>query len=502
MASLEPKAAKKGASVSPGNADDSARTFTDGSAALAFLASRVNVETTRPTSIDAGKVFTLERITAVLDALGNPHREFKSVHVAGSKGKGSVCEMTASCLEACGYTVGLYTSPHLVDPFERIRINQRKVGSAEFANLLMRVLAAEATLPKSLGQATHFELFTACAFLHFADQAVDIAVVETGLGGRHDATNVLQPTVSAITAIQLEHTEFLGSSLEEIARHKGGIIKPGAPAVSVPQPSSVATVLQECAAQAGTTIEFLNQEIDFSYRFQSTRELGAHARVVLTTPRSNFEHLPVPLKGEHQAINCGLALAILDALRLANIDTPELKVAAGLERTPSAGRLELIHDRPRIIIDGAHTPESVQAVVRSLGGQVKYDSMVAVFGCASDKDAAGMLAALSSGADKIIFTRADSPRAMDPRELHRKFNDGGKMIQVAATVKDALNLAARAVGRDDIILVIGSFAVAGEAKQLLLAAAERPRAQPPDAAIREPKPPKAARPTPPRESPA
>jgi dihydrofolate synthase/folylpolyglutamate synthase len=209
--------------------------------------------------------------------------------------------------------------------------------------------------------------------------------------------------------------------------------------------------------------------------------------VCLSTARSNFEHLPVPLKGEHQAYNCGLTLAILDRLRERGMATPEGAVANGLARTPSNGRLELVHTQPRIMIDGAHNPESISALVKAIGAQVRYDSMVVVFGCAADKDAAGMLQNIALGADKIIFTRAEgSLRAMDPKDLVRKFAEvSGRMAQHYPTLKEALNKAAQAVQRDDLILVTGSFAVAGEAKRLLLEKARKAETPAPAPRARE-----------------
>lgn len=469
----------------------SAKAFAGYEEAVAYLTARFNVEAVRPTHVDAKTTFKLDRMTALLERLGNPHVSFKSVHVAGSKGKGSVCEMAAAGLEACGFTTGLYTSPHMIDLLERIRISQQKISREDFVTHLSRAAGAAADIAKSHGEATHFELLTAVAFLHFAEQAVDIAIIECGLGGLTDATNVITPEVSALTAIQLEHTHLLGKTLEEIARQKAGIMKPGVPAVSVPQPDEVAKVFREEAARLGTTVAFLGADIDYSYRFESTPDRGPHTRVIVTTDRSNFEHVAVPLKGEHQAANCGLALAILDRLRVRGLETPEAQVARGLDRTQANGRLELVHLRPRVLVDGAHNPESIQALVRALGAQVRYDSMVCVFGCAADKDITGMLQALSMGADKVIFTRASaSARAADPRDLNRRFADlFGKGGQVAPNVKEALNLAALAVTRDDVIIVTGSFMVAGEAKRLLLEKAAQGQGDAAlDPALREVKP--------------
>jgi dihydrofolate synthase/folylpolyglutamate synthase len=443
-------------------------------AALKYLSERTNLEKMLPGKVTP-EAFKLDRMRALLEELGHPQRDVKCVHVAGSKGKGSVVEMTASCLAACGYATGIFTSPHLVDVRERVRINSEMISYAAFAKVCQRVAEAAEKLKKPLGEASFFEVITAMALCHFAEQAVDIAVIEVGLGGRLDATNLIQPEVTAVTAIQLEHTQLLGETLEKIAAEKAGIFKPGVTALTVPQAPGVMEVLKASAAAAHAPLEVVGQEIDFSYRFEASPELGPHARVCLTSPRSTFEHLAVPLKGEHQAINCGLALAILDKLKDRGFETTERQVSEGLARTPSNGRLELISKSPRIVIDGAHTPDSIQALVKSIGQNIRYDSMVVIFGCAADKDVKSMLSKIALGADKIIFTRAaGSGRAMDPRELHRRFGDvSSKMSQVAKGLPEALAIAQRAVGRDDLICITGSFYLAGEAKKLVMERAKK-----------------------------
>ncbi|GJQ28770.1 MAG: bifunctional folylpolyglutamate synthase/dihydrofolate synthase [Phycisphaerae bacterium] len=446
------------------------RPFSNDAEAVAYLRERVNIEAMRPTSIDAGKAFRLDRMAALLERLGNPHGQFKCVHVAGSKGKGSVCEMIAAGLGGCGYAVGVYTSPHLVDVRERIRVGADQITVSEFTAHLGEAAAAAESLPKPLGEASYFEVLTAVAFLYFAAQAVDLAVIEVGLGGRFDATNVIRPEVCAITSIQSEHAQLLGPTIEHIAAHKAGIFKPGVPVVSVPQTPDVAAVLKAEAERVGCPLAYLSTEgLDFSYRFESSHEHGPHLRVGVSTPRLAFEHVRVPLRGEHQAFNCGLALAAIERLGGAWPAITSTRVLDGLAGTPTNGRLELVHTSPRVWVDGAHTPESIRALIAAISAQVRYDSMICVFGCAADKDVAGMLKALARGADKVIFTRAgDHARAADPRDLNRKFAEAaGKAAQVTATVREALQLAGRGVGKDDIIVVTGSFAVAGEAKRLL-----------------------------------
>lgn len=463
-AGLPPPEHAKPAASKPGS-----RPITSFEEALDFLHTRTNVERTRPNKVDPA-VFKLDRMRALLAKLGNPHEGGRYIHVAGSKGKGSTCEMIASCLAACGYTTGLYTSPHLVDVRERMRINGHMISKSDFAEFIAKTAAAARAVEREFGAATFFELTTAAAFLYFSAQAVDVSVIEVGLGGRLDSTNVITPDVAVVTAIQLEHTHLLGNTLEKIAAEKAGIFKPGVPAITIPQQKpSVTQVFRDAAQQVGCTLSVLGEDIEFSYRFEASAELGPHARICLTTPRSTFEHLPVPLRGEHQALNCGLALAAIDKLRERGFETPERDVATGLARTPNHGRLELIWKSPRIIVDGAHNPESIAGLVKAIGAHVRYDSMVVIFGCAADKDVAGMLSKIALGADKIIFTRAGAnQRAMDPRELQRRFAEvSTKMTQIAPSLKDAINIAARAVGRDDLICVTGSFYLAGEAKKLL-----------------------------------
>lgn len=437
--------------------------------AIAFLLERANVETTRPGQVDP-RAFKLERTIDLLGALGDPHRAFKSIHVAGSKGKGSVCEMAAAALQGCGLTTGLYTSPHLIDPRERIRLNGTMISHEDFTRLSSRVATVVPAIRRKWGEPTFFELFTAVAFLHFAEQAVDVAVVEVGLGGRLDSTNVVTPEVSIITSIQKEHTQLLGDTVEKIAAEKAGIIKPGVPVITCPQASdSILEVFREAARTRGTTLEVLGKDVDFSARFESAPGLGKHVEVCVSTPRSTFEHIAVPLRGTHQGINCGLVLAALDHLRARGFPIRERDVAAGLARTPSNGRLEIVSRAPRVLVDGAHNPESAAELVRSIGAYFSFGSLVVVFGCAKDKDVGRMLAQLAKGADKFIFTRAaGNARAADPRELQRRLAEvaPGKMSQTAPTVRDALAIAEMAVSRDDLIAVTGSFYIAGEAKCL------------------------------------
>ena len=430
------------------------------SAAVRYLLERTNFERMRTVKYNES-TFKLDRMHALLAKLGNPQQQIRTVHVAGTNGKGSTVAMIASMLQECGYAVGMYTSPHLIEVRERISINGVLIEKAIFADLMRQVAKAA---EKAGVEPTFFEALTAVCFKHFAEQAVDIAIVEVGLGGRLDSTNVITPEATVITSIDFDHTQLLGNTLEEIAREKAGIFKPGVPAFIFESEATVERTLVEIAEKVGAPMRIVNKDIDYSARFCVTDAHGPHTRVCLYTKNSRLEHLPVPLQGEHQASNCGLALAVVDHLKTVGFDCPEDKITAGLAETTIQGRMQLVWDRPRVIVDGAHNPSAVGAFMRCVGAHVPYDSMICVFGCCSDKDMGGMVDKLNLGADKVIFTRAaNNPRAADPEDLQKLFHErSGKMSQVAKSLPEALEMATRAVSREDLVCVTGSFFLVGE----------------------------------------
>lgn len=434
-------------------------------AVIRWLHDRPDIERMRAVKL-SDDAFKLDRMHRLLDRLGNPHRQIKAVHVAGTVGKGSTVAMIAAMLEECGYAVGQYTSPHLTGLRERISINGRLIGKSDLVELAKQAARAVSKLDF---EPTFFELVTAIGFKYFAEQAVDVAVVEVGLGGRLDSTNVLTPLVSVVTQIDFDHTKILGTTLPVIAREKAGIFKQGVPALVFDPPPEVERTMREAAEKSGALLRVVNKEIEFSSRFCTDPDLGPHTRVCLYTRTSRLEHLPVPLQGEHQASNCGLALAAVDTLKSCGFDCPEDRMTAGLAKTKAPGRMQILQERPRILADGAHNPASMNALMRCVGAHVPYDSMVCVFGCCADKDVGSMLDKVNLGADKVIFTRASTtPRAADPDELQKMFQErSGKMSQVARTLPEALALATRAVSRDDLIVVTGSFYLVGEAMKHL-----------------------------------
>src|SRR4030043_2231792 len=387
--------------------------------------------------------FNLKRMYNLLSLLGDPHNKIPTVHIAGTKGKGSTATMLAKMIEANDYKVGLYTSPHGVHLHERITVNSQMINEQQMLNLINRIYAPVEKLSKT-DPPTFFEIMTALAFMHFVDMAVDIAVVETGLGGRLDSTNVIMPDLVGITSLSIDHTQLLGSTIDLIAEEKAGIFKRGVPAITVQQDPLAMQVLKSRAIAVEAPLSVTGGDIDFSLRFETSREHGPHTRICLTTPTSKFEHLRVPLHGKHQAINCGLALAMLDKLKSSGYKIDNGKAMEGLSKVSLPGRMEMIWDDPRIMIDAAHNAASIKALIYAVGQNIPYDSMVVIFVCNSDKDIRGILENLQYGADKVIFTRSNSPKAASPQELADMYTEiCGKMCQTALSLGAALALAKR-----------------------------------------------------------
>jgi len=442
------------------------KAFSNYQEALNYLFSKTDYEKQERLRYNV-TTFNLGRMERLMSLLGDPHKKIRTVHIAGTKGKGSTATMLAKMLEANGYKVGLYTSPHLVHLHERIVVNSQMVTEGEMLGLMNRVYGAVEELSKT-DQVTFFEIMTALAFMHFADVEVDVGVIETGLGGRLDSTNVITPEVVGITSLSIDHTQQLGDTIDSIAREKAGIFKPGVPAITVQQDPMAMSVLKAQAIAVNVPLSVTGADIDFSFRFETSREHGPHTRICLTTPTSKFEHLRVPLHGKHQAINCGLALALLDRLKTKGYTIDNEKTAEGLHKVKLAGRMEMISEDPRIMIDGAHNAASIRALIHAIGQNIPYDSMVVIFGCNNDKDIKGMLRELQYGADKVIFTRSNSVKAAPPQELADLYAEiSGKMCQAAFGLGEALKLANSAVGKEDLICITGSFYLIGQAKTRL-----------------------------------
>ncbi len=461
-----PKTTQKGSNSSVDKVQRTEKAFRNYDQAMDYLFKHTDYEKQQKLRYNV-TTFDLDRMNDLLKGLGDPHKKVRTVHIAGTKGKGSTATMLARMMEANDYKVGLYTSPHVSSLHERITINSEMITRKEVLGLMNRIYPVLEKLGKKNNFPTFFEIMTALAFLFFADKKTDISVIETGLGGRLDSTNVIMPAVVGITSISIDHQNLLGPTLEHIAREKAGIIKKGIPVYTVPQDPMALKAIKKQATTVKAPLVVTGRDVDFSYRFESSREHGPHNRICLTTPTSKFEHLRVPLPGEHQAINCGLALAMLDGLKSQGFQINDEKAVQGLNNVQMVGRMEMIHNDPRILVDAAHNAASIRALIQAIGQHVPYDSMIIIFGCNSDKDIRGMLSEIQYGADKVIFTRSTSPKAVSPHDLAEMYTEiCGKMCQTSMSLSEALRIANSAISREDLVCITGSFYLVGQAKQM------------------------------------
>ncbi|HVR09555.1 MAG TPA: Mur ligase family protein [Thermoanaerobaculia bacterium] len=399
---------------------------------------------------------------ALLRALGSPHRRFTAVHVAGTKGKGSVSAMCAAGLRAAGLRVGFYTSPHLQDFRERIRVltpddGDGRIGEAAFAALYREIEPLIAATPGL----TWFEIPTALAFLHFARQAVDVAVVEAGVGGRLDATNVVSPLVSVITTLGLDHVDVLGSTLEEIAGEKGGILKPGVPAVTAPQPAAALARLEAIAARQGCPLTVVGRD---------WRAGGGSRRLrVERSPDPAFvpagAELPLALRGEHQLVNATVALAALGAARRRFPGVTGAAAARGLATVEWKGRLQTLlagPGRPTLVVDCAHCGTSAEMLAAELRREWSFARLHLIFSVPADKELARMMRALFPLADTIVLTANRHPRAATAAELLALARELGFDGVAAAGVPDALDRALAIAAPGDLVCATGDTSVVGE----------------------------------------
>lgn len=414
-----------------------------------------------------GIKFGLTTSRNLLARLGDPHRRFRSVHIAGTNGKGSTAAFLAGILRAAGFRVGLYTSPHLVDFTERIRVDGVPVTEERVVELAGRAgtAAEDLNAPDGSGTVTptFFEVTTAMAFIHFAEAGVDIAVIEAGMGGRLDSTNVIEPVVSVITNIDLEHTEFLGTTLEEIAAEKAGIIKAGVPVVTGVAQSNAAAVIGREAERQGA--QLLRMPRDFGpERVRS----GAGLEFDYRGMDHSYRDLRTGMIGRHQAGNASLALATAECLRRAGVAIPEAALRQGLERTAWAGRLERLAEHPAVYIDGAHNPASAAVLADALRElKTSYRRLALVVGILKDKDHRGILERLLPLADRVIATRPAYERAMSAEDLAAAVRTMQGDPAVAGTVAEAIALAREDASAQDLIVVTGSLYTVGDARAAL-----------------------------------
>ncbi|HIC93960.1 MAG TPA: bifunctional folylpolyglutamate synthase/dihydrofolate synthase [Anaerolineae bacterium] len=414
----------------------------------------------------APEFFDLARMERLLALLDNPHRRFPSVHIAGTKGKGSTAAMTASVLQAAGYRTGLYTSPHLHTFRERIRVDGQLIERAEVLALAKRLRP----LVEGIEGITTFEIMTAMAFLHFVERRVDFAVLEVGLGGRLDATNVVTPLVSVITSLSYDHTHVLGHTLAQIAREKAGIIKRGVPVVSAPQAPEAMAVIEQVCRERGAELLVVGR--DWTWEAGETNLEGQWFKVAsgkwqMANLRSQnpSRSFWIPLLGRHQLINATVVVAAVEVLRQRGVRISEDGLREGLRRVRWPGRLEVLGRRPFLVVDCAHNADSAQKLAAALRELFAYRDLILIFGASADKDIRGMMRALLPLAREVILTRAHHPRAADPGALWEEARSLGWEAAIGGDVADALSQALELADEDDLVCVTGSTFVVAEARE-------------------------------------
>jgi dihydrofolate synthase/folylpolyglutamate synthase len=415
-------------------------------------------------------VFDLGRVEDLLERLGDPHKRYQCVHIAGTKGKGSVSAMVESCIRSAGYSTGLYTSPHLERFTERIRVNGEEIGEDDVARLVEEIQPHVARVEGL----TTYELITAIGFLYFAEREIDFAVVEVGLGGRLDATNVILPLVSAITSISYDHMHLLGDSLSDIAREKGGIIKTGVPVVSSPQQFEVEVVLREIAQERKSPFVMVGKDWHFSHGNHSLSGQQIYIWSSEEQPlmdhfiqsSGNEEWVPpryeISLLGYHQVVNAATAYAILALLKESYPKITEEVIKYGFRNTSWPGRFDVISMDPVIVVDCAHNRDSALKLRIALDDYFPGQPVTLIFGASSDKDISGMFTELLPRVKRLLITHADHPRAANVDELASMAHEYGLRVQIIPKVSDALQNAIENVGYEEIILAAGSVFVAGE----------------------------------------
>lgn len=400
--------------------------------------------------------FDLGRVERLMDLLGSPHRAFKSLHVAGTKGKGSTSAMLASVLRQAGYRTGLYTSPHLHEFGERIRLDGEMIAAQDVVAGVERLRKVVPMVPGI----TTFELITALAFDYFAGRA-EWVVVEVGMGGRLDATNVVRPAVSIITSISYDHMAYLGDTLAAIAAEKAGIIKPMVPVVSAPQPTEAQETIEQIAAQHDAPLTLVGR--DWLWESLHTSVEGQRFSAWPAADPSARRVYEIPLLGRHQQINATVALATVHLLRAMGVHISAAAISDGLRTVRWPARIEVVARRPWVIVDGAHNGDSMQKLRATIEELFPYNKMVLIFGASADKDLDRMLDAILPIADHILLSRAHHPRAADPESLLAHVEARGRKARIVP-VERALEEARALAGPDDLICATGSLFLAADVR--------------------------------------
>jgi dihydrofolate synthase/folylpolyglutamate synthase len=412
-----------------------------------------------------GMSLGLERIEFLLKSLGSPHKNMKAIHVGGTNGKGSVCAMLSSILSSAGYKVGLFTSPHLLEFEERIRINGEPILKEKLCSLVERLkpIASSMVAEGDFEHPTFFEIATAMAFLHFNDEDVDFAVLEVGLGGRLDATNVISPLVSVITSVSLDHTHVLGTTLGEVAGEKAGIIKEGIPVVCGIEQEEIIKMIENTCQKKKCQVLFSKNQAGYNVK-ETTID---YQKFDIDLNGSHYTDLKIPLLGEHQLRNAQIVIMIIELLKGMGVEIKEKDLREGFEKTKWPGRLEIIQKDPFIILDCAHNPSGMKSLGSVINNMFGHPKKILVMGIMRDKDIPGIVKEAGSFADLIIITRPKFERAAEPELILNWAKKYCEDVKIIHNVAEAVNHAISTANSDDAVIISGSIFNVGEAMEFL-----------------------------------
>ena len=428
--------------------------------ALRYLDSFINYE--KKDGYDYSESFKLERMRRICSLLGDPQKDINSIHIAGTKGKGSTCAMVHSILKNAGFRVGLYTSPHLVSFTERIKINDTFISKSAVAKILEKL---KSVIEKMKGaRPSFFEVYTALAYLYFKEKKVDFAVYEVGMGGRLDATNVIEPLVTAITPVSYEHMDKLGRSLRDIATEKAGIIKDNTACVIAPQDQEAMCAIERIAKKKNARLVKVGRDI----RFKEITAKNESEIFSISGLASEYPRLTMRLLGSHQVINAATAVGVIESLGLSGITVPAEAIRKGIASAEWPGRLEIVGRKPYIVLDGAQNGASAKALAEAVRKIFHYKKLILVLGVSKDKDVKRILAELLPISDSVILTKAKIvDRAMEPEKIKKLIKSRTKNVVLTSSVKEALKKAKALAVPKDMILITGSLFVVGEARQII-----------------------------------
>jgi len=407
----------------------------------------------------------LQRIRKLMSLLGNPEKQLKVIHIGGTNGKGSTSAMIASILQKAGYRVGLFTSPHLHAYTERIQINRVQISQERLVNLVNTVKPyMDQMVEEGFEHPTEFEVYTALALLYFAQEKVDFAVIEVGMGGAIDSTNVVEPLVAVITNVGMDHMDYLGNTLEEIARVKAGILKPGCKVVTAAdRPEVLKIITEECQKKQ---VELIRVGTDVKYEVKSLSAEGTAFN--LHGLGQDLAGLVTSLIGYHQAINGATAVTAILALEHFGIRIPLEAIREGLAQTEWAARLEVIRKKPLVLLDAAHNVDGAVTLRQALEEIFKYDKLVLLIGMLADKERQKVMEILGPLASAIVVTKPNNPRALDWQSMAEIARNFTPEVYLEEKVEDAVEKGLTLVGPDDLLCITGSIYMVADARSYLM----------------------------------